>query len=136
MLAVMTSCSGLGRKTVMVPTDIYASKSYDMNIVIDFTAETKEISPYIYGVNQYGNEENLDEANFAAIRQGGNRMTAYNWETNASNAGADWYHSSDSNLSDSDEPADIVRTLSEEAKENGIANKHTTLLLACFVVSV
>ncbi|MCC8195897.1 MAG: glycoside hydrolase family 44 protein [Ruminococcus sp.] len=135
MLAVMTSCSEPERETVTVPTDIYADDSYEINIVIDFTAETKEISPYIYGVNQYGNEENLDEANFTAIRQGGNRMTAYNWETNASNAGADWYHSSDSNLSDSDEPADIVRTLSEEAKENGITYKLTTLQMAGYVAA-
>jgi mannan endo-1,4-beta-mannosidase len=28
-------------------------------------------------------------------RLGGNRMTGYNWETNASNAGADWNHQSD-----------------------------------------
>jgi len=135
MVAAMSSCSGIGRKTVTVPTDIYASESYDMNIVIDFTAETKEISPYIYGVNQYGNEENLDLANFTAIRQGGNRMTAYNWETNASNAGSDWYHSSDSNLSDSDEPADIVRVLSEEAKEYGITYKLTTLQMAGYVAA-
>lgn len=135
IVTVMSSCSGIGRKTVTIPTDIYSDESYDINIVIDFSDETKEISPYIYGVNQYGNEDNLDEANFAAIRQGGNRMTAYNWETNASNAGADWYHSSDSNLSDSDEPADIVRTLSEEAKDNGITYKLTTLQMAGYVAA-
>ncbi len=135
MVTALSSCSGLGRQTVTIPTDIYADESYDMNIVIDFTAETKEISPYIYGVNQYGNEENLDEANFTAIRQGGNRLTAYNWETNASNAGADWYHSSDSNLSDSDEPAEIVRNLSEIAKENGITYKMTTLQMAGYVAA-
>ncbi|MCD7823697.1 MAG: glycoside hydrolase family 44 protein [Oscillospiraceae bacterium] len=135
IITVMSSCSVSGRKTVTTPTDIYSDESYDMNIVIDFTEETKEISPYIYGVNQYGNEESLDAANFTAIRQGGNRMTAYNWETNASNAGADWYHSSDSNLSDSDEPADCVRTLSEEAKENGITYKLTTLQMAGYVAA-
>ncbi|MCD8107952.1 MAG: glycoside hydrolase family 44 protein [Oscillospiraceae bacterium] len=134
-IVIMASCSGLGRETVTIPTDIYSDESYDMNIVIDFTEETKEISPYIYGVNQYGNEDNLGEANFTAIRQGGNRLTAYNWETNASNAGADWYHSSDSNLSDSDEPADIVRTLSQEAKENGIVYKLTTLQMAGYVAA-
>lgn len=32
-----------------------AADSYDMNITVDLGAETKEISPYIYGINQYGN---------------------------------------------------------------------------------
>ncbi len=134
-IMIMASCSGLERKTVTIPTDIYSDESYYMNIVIDFTEETKEISPYIYGVNQYGNEDNLGEANFTAIRQGGNRLTAYNWETNASNAGSDWYHSSDDNLSSSDEPADIVRTLSQEAEENGIMYKLTTLQMAGYVAA-
>lgn len=30
-----------------------------------------------------------------SIRIGGNRLTAYNWETNASNAGSDWHNTSD-----------------------------------------
>lgn len=30
-----------------------------------------------------------------AVRAGGNRYSAYNWETNASNAGADWKNISD-----------------------------------------
>ena len=49
------------------------------------------ISPYIYGTNQ-------DLPGVAAPgsrRNGGNRLTGYNWETNASNAGMDWYNSSD-----------------------------------------
>jgi hypothetical protein len=29
------------------------------------------------------------------VRQGGNRMTAYNWENNVSNAGSDYMHQSD-----------------------------------------
>ncbi|MCC8043506.1 MAG: glycoside hydrolase family 44 protein [Oscillospiraceae bacterium] len=120
---------------VTVPTDIYAESGYDMNIVLDFSAEAKEISPYIYGVNQYGNQENYDKAGFTAVRQGGNRMTAYNWETNASNAGADWKFISDSHLSSSSGPADCALTLSREAAENGISYKLTTLQLAGYVAA-
>ncbi|MCD7811911.1 MAG: dockerin type I domain-containing protein [Ruminococcus sp.] len=112
-----------------------AADSYDMNINVDLGAETKEISPYIYGINQYGNQDNYNQVDVTAVRQGGNRMTAYNWETNASNAGSDWLYSSDDNLSSSDEPADCVQTLSKEAETYGFTYKLTTLQLAGYVAA-
>lgn len=48
------------------------------------------ISPFIYGSNQ-----DRSGSTWTVRRWGGNRTTGYNWETNASNAGADWSHSSD-----------------------------------------
>lgn len=48
----------------------------------------KAISPLIYGTN-----DPYDRA--GSLRLGGNRLSSYNWETNASNAGRDWIHSSD-----------------------------------------
>ncbi len=121
--------------SVSVPRDIYAETSYDMNITIDASADGKPISPYIYGINQYGNQQNYSSAGFTAIRQGGNRMTAYNWENNASNAGSDWKHSSDSNLSASDDPADCAKQLSAEAAANSINYKITTVQLAGYVAA-
>jgi len=52
------------------------------------------ISPYIYGTNQLmsGGE------NWASMRIGGNRLTGYNWENNASNAGSDYLQESDNYL--------------------------------------
>ncbi len=123
------------RTTVTVPSDIYASSSYDMNIRIDFSEETKDISPYIYGINQYGNESNYTQADFTAVRQGGNRMTAYNWENNASNAGSDWKYSSDSNLSSSNVPGACVTKLSNDSASYGIEYKITTLQLAGYVAA-
>jgi len=61
---------------------------------IDLTRPSTPISPFIYGTNQ----ELSGKENWALFRLGGNRMTAYNWENNASNAGADWYHNSDGYL--------------------------------------
>ena len=104
-----------------------------MNINIDLSAEKKAISPYIYGVNQYGND--LSKVTATALRQGGNRMTAYNWENNASNAGSDWKYSSDNNLSNSDDPADCAIQLSKEAERNGASYKFTTLQLAGYVAA-
>ncbi len=110
-----------------------AEDAYDMNVSIDLSAQTKAISPYIFGINQYGNQQNYTEVTVNAVRQGGNRMTAYNWETNASNAGSDWKYSSDNNLSSSDDPADCAQVLSKEAQLYGFDYKMTTLQLAGYV---
>lgn len=52
----------------------------------------KSISPYIYGVNS---GVDLSTVSAKSFRLGGNRMTAYNWENNMSNAGSDWNNSAD-----------------------------------------
>lgn len=67
-----------------------SAASASVNVSIDTEMERTEISPYIYGVNQ-----DLKGQTVTARRLGGNRMTAYNWETNASNAGSDYINSSD-----------------------------------------
>lgn len=58
-------------------------------ITIDATSQ-KPISPLIYGVN-FPDWDALGSG-FTLARLGGNRTTAYNWETNASNAGNDYRH--------------------------------------------
>jgi mannan endo-1,4-beta-mannosidase len=64
-----------------------------MNVTISVnTAQDRHaISPYIYGSNQ----DLTGTENFTMRRQGGNRMTGYNWENNASHAGTDWNNSND-----------------------------------------
>ncbi len=90
----------------------------EIAISVDAT-ESKPISPYIYGVNQpeWDKEGNL----FTLIRQGGNRMTAYNWETNASNAGNDWHFQNDGYMGKSNEPGWTVRTYLEPGQAHGAA---------------
>jgi hypothetical protein len=61
-----------------------------VTIDIDTNQDRVNISPYIYGTNS---DMGLDLFTFR--RLGGNRMTGYNWKTNASNAGSDWDHYSD-----------------------------------------
>jgi hypothetical protein len=61
------------------------------------------ISPGIYGYNTVPcTPDNvntfLPKANLKAERIGGNRLTGYNWENNASNAGSDWNQNSDNFL--------------------------------------
>src|SRR5712692_10496865 len=79
----------------------------DVTITVDPTM-TKPISPYIYGTNFYSGNTS-PQPNFTLDRDGGNRWTAYNWETNASNAGSDYIYNNDNYLSSSNVPAGAVR---------------------------
>ena len=55
------------------------------------------ISPYVYGVNAW---DGKTPTRVGLTRLGGNRLTAYNWESNASNAGSDYNHQNDTYLCD------------------------------------
>jgi hypothetical protein len=80
----------------------------DVTITIDPT-KAKSISPWIYGTNFYSGNTS-PQPSFTFDRAGGNRWTAYNWETNASNAGSDYFYQNDSYLSSSNVPAEAVRS--------------------------
>ena len=72
-------------------SNIIFSQKSTISIYIDSTSH--KISPFIYGING-----NLQSDDVKSVRQGGNRWTGYNWENNLSNAGNDFYFSSDGNL--------------------------------------
>ena len=120
-----------------VPTALASaegSESYNMQVSINLNGEKKAISPYIYGVNEYGTGSNLKNVTVSNTRQGGNRYTGYNWETNWSNAGEDWQHSSDTNIGDiSDGAGYAVRKLSETCGKYNIPYKMATLQMAGYV---
>jgi len=82
------------------------------------------ISPYIYGINFATKLDGLPKA-LTLDRTGGNRWTAYNWETNASNAGSDYLYQNDNSLSDSREPGAAVSVLIAEDQKNGMASMIT-----------
>ena len=69
-------------------------------------ASTQRISPWIYGINA-GSIPNIPDVTLT--RLGGNRWTAYNWTTNASNAGSDFNYESDNFLSSSPIAGEAVR---------------------------
>jgi len=94
------------------------SQASAVSVTIDATA-SKPISPYIYGAN-HPDWSKIGPL-FTLARQGGNRMTAYNWETNASNAGSDWQHQNDGYVGESNEPGWSVRTFFQAAQEHGAA---------------
>jgi hypothetical protein len=98
----------------------------DVSITIDPT-KTKPISPYIYGLNFYfGNSGASPHLTFD--RAGGNRWTAYNWETNASNAGSDYLYENDNYLSSSNVAGEAVRSFIAQDQAQGLASLMTVQL--------
>ena len=98
----------------------------DVTITVDPT-KTKAISPYIYGTNFYSGNTS-PQPNFTFDRDGGNRWTAYNWETNASNAGSDYLYENDAYLSSSTTPAEAVRSFIAADQGAGLASLVTVQL--------
>ncbi len=134
--SMLTAAAMLAAAFSSMPFGVMADGgSYTMNVTVDLGGETKEISPLIYGVNEYGKRNEYGSVTTHSVRQGGNRMTAYNWENNASNAGSDWKYSSDDNLSKSDRPADVAQVFSADGEKYGFDYKLTTLQLAGYVAA-
>ena len=88
-----SSSSSSSVATIIVP-DLPASANVTLEVHSD--EERATISPLIYGIN--GDLSNPRETHLTFNRGGGNRLTAYNWETNDSNAGTDYQNQNDSYL--------------------------------------
>lgn len=86
----------------------------EIEIKVDVNRDVHPISPYVYGANDANTIS-------TAIRWGGNRTSAYNWETNASNAGKDYGpHNSDTHLgTEMQGPAAPILTMTQTAKTRG-----------------
>lgn len=93
------------------------------NISVQFEINTTKnihpISPYIYGSNS---DELTDKEGVTFRRSGGNRLTGYNWENNASNAGTDWQNSSDSYLGGGDVPAKAITDFIDKNNQTATAS--------------
>jgi fibronectin type 3 domain-containing protein len=103
-----------------------ANVAADVTITIDPT-KTKPLSPYIYGMNFYNGVTGAPPL-LTFDRDGGNRWTAYNWETNASNAGSDYIYDNDNYLSSSTVPAEAVRSFIAADQNAGLASLVTVQL--------
>jgi glycosyl hydrolase family 44/Ig-like domain-containing protein len=95
------------------------------------------ISPYIYGTNQ----DLSGVATPGARRFGGDRLTGYNWETNASNAGTDYINNSDNYLvselpmSEQSVPAIALTTFHDQSLSFGVPYTVLTLQMAGYVAA-
>jgi Glycoside hydrolase family 44 len=104
----------------------------DVVFQIDSSRDQQLIFPTIYGTNQP--DWNGKARNLALTRIGGNRLTAYNWENNASNAGTDWYNQNDGYLGGGDVPAEAVRAPVAAALAAG-ASAIVTIPMAGYVAA-
>jgi hypothetical protein len=84
------------------------SVTYNINTDVNRTP----ISKYIYGTNSTGN------SNYTVVRSGGNRLTAYNWENNWSNAGADWHFENDQHMGPSTPPGKAITDFRDSCVTN------------------
>lgn len=95
----------------------------DVTFTIRADTDVHPINPRIYGTNQ-PHDLATSQRGVGMIRQGGNRMTAYNWENNASNAGADYMHQNDDFLAstlkvDGKLPGEVARAATQTALDAG-----------------
>ncbi len=98
----------------------------DVTVTVD-PSQTHAISPWIYGLNFYTGVSGAPP-HLTLDRAGGNRWTAYNWETNASNAGSDYLYENDAFLTSSTTPAEAVRSFVAGDQSLGMASVMTVQL--------
>jgi hypothetical protein len=104
------------------PTEATDSTASRTTITISVNPSSKHpISPYIYGINFATKIDGVPTA-LTLDRTGGNRWTAYNWETNASNAGSDYLYQNDSFLGNTKEPGGVVTGLISDDQKSGMAS--------------
>jgi hypothetical protein len=93
---------------------------------VDVSKDNHAISPYIYCLNAW-NSSSDDMAKLAQsnglrlVRSGGNRFSAYNWENNASNAGADYQFQNDDYFGTSTVPGAAFEATLATADSGSIA---------------
>jgi hypothetical protein len=91
------------------PLDAGDPGAADVTFEIASDRAVRPISPWIYGWNGSAG----DKSGQTVARSGGNRLTAYNWENNASNAGRDYCFENDGLLGASANPGEAVRSMVE-----------------------
>ena len=90
------------------------------------------INPLIYGAN-WADQAKLSDLNLTVNRRGGNATTTYNWKTNATNRGGDWYFES---LSDGPGvPSDSANYFINNSKAGG-ADSMITIPLVDWVAKL
>jgi Glycoside hydrolase family 44/Fibronectin type III domain len=121
---VVSALNATGESTNSSPARATPSTaSSDVTITVD-PSQTHAISPWIYGLNFYTGVSGAPP-HLTLDRAGGNRWTAYNWETNASNAGSDYLYENDDFLTSSTTPAEAVRSFVAGDQSLGMASVMT-----------
>ena len=102
------SCTGTGGPaTASATLTVVSAVPANVTITVN-PSQTQPISPWIYGIDGNSNASIPNVPDVTIFRMGGNRWTAYNWTTNASNAGSDYLYESDNFLTSSKVPGFAV----------------------------
>ena len=116
--------------TLMVFAIFFVSAVQAANVNVTYNINTEgtktPISKYVYGSNWGSGTD------YTIRRSGGNRLTAYNWENNYSNAGADWWWNNDNYMSSSTIPGKAITDFHNQALSQGQASI-VTLQMAGYV---
>lgn len=102
----------------------------DIEIYIDVNKDRKNISKYIYGLNDI---YNMSDVTVNSTKQSGAELSSYNWETNYSNLAADGAYENSISLvsgysrSELSTPALYTDKLVKDAAKYGIHSKYVTL---------
>ena len=123
---VVSALNASGESTNSNQASATPGPAPQVTITVDPT-KTKPISPWIYGLNFYTGITGAPPQ-LTLDRAGGNRWTAYNWETNASNAGSDYLYENDDYLSSSTTPAEAMRSFVAADQSLGLASVMTVQL--------
>ena len=120
------------RKLPILTTAVIAAFSgtlrAQVTFSIDLTKGQAPISPFIYGVNTQSDagqanpglsQSAYSNLNLSFARLGGDRWTAYNYQNNASNAGADYMYESDNYLGGGSTPGGAVIPFLQSAQSVG-----------------
>jgi|CZKI01.1.fsa_nt_gi hypothetical protein len=114
-----------------------AGADLSIQISVDPGSGRRPISPYVYGTDQ----DLAGVSTPGARRFGGDRLTGYNWETNASNAGTDYINNSDNYLVDElpasqqATPAIALTTFHDQSLSLGVPYTILTLQMAGYVAA-
>jgi hypothetical protein len=95
----------------------------DVAMNVRWDSQVHAIAPEIYGIN-YASGQRMTDDGLRSARHGGNRLSAYNWENNASNAGNDFNFQNDGYLSASNVPGAAVAGMLAD-----VATRPTTAVL-------
>ncbi len=124
LLLAAAGCGGGGGAPVSASVQsAQSSPPAEVTVTVD-PGSTHAISPYIYGINDYAGSAS-GQPGLTFDRAGGNRWTAYNWETNASNAGSDYLYENDNYLSASATAGEAVRAIIAADQDAGLATLMT-----------
>lgn len=126
--------------TVMVSSGLSWPANSEVTFEVRLDGGVKEISPLIYGLNDWSRDATTESLGYTLERMGGNRMTGYNWENNFSNAGSDYLHHSDGGLVSEAEPENRLNPgeavkLSVDHARSGGRPSLVTLQLAGYVAA-